>query len=116
MEEILGYELPPIEELQIPEIQNHIALAIAKNLNETMQQNEAPQPIDPNELLMADIRQKEQQAMVQREIANLKAETDVFKAQLDFEKQKAKIESEEDIAILKAETELMKQEMENKNL
>lgn len=116
MEEILGYELPPIEELQIPEIQNHIALAIAKNLNETMQQNEAPQPIDPNELLMADIRQKEQQSMVQREIANLKAETDVFKAQLDFEKQKAKIESEEDIAILKAETELMKQEMENKNL
>ena len=116
MEQILGYELPPLEEILNPEVQNQIALSIAENLNETMSENEAPSPIDPNELLMADIRQKEQQAMIQREIANLKAETDVFKAQLEFEKQKAKIESEEDIAILKGEIELMKQEMQNSKM
>ena len=48
-------------------------------------------------------------------IANLKAETDIFKAQLDFEKEKAKIESNEDMAKLKSETELTKQEYQNGN-
>jgi hypothetical protein len=43
----------------------------------------------------------------------LKAETDIFKAQLDFEKEKAKIESSEDIAKLKSETELTKEEVKN---
>lgn len=117
MEQILGYELPPLEEILNPEVQNQIALSIAEHMNETMKENEAPQPIDPNELLLADIRQKEQQTIVQKEVANLRAETDVFKAQLEFEKQKAKIESEEDIAILRAETELMKQNIQsNKNI
>lgn len=116
MESLLGYELPPLEEILNPDVQNQIALSIAQHMNETIRENEAAPPIDPNELIMADIRQKEQQAMIQREIANLKAETDVFKAQLEFENQKAKIESEEDIAILKGEIELMKQEMQNKNV
>lgn len=112
MEQILGYELPPLEEILNPEVQNHIALSIAQHMNDTMKENEAPPPIDPNELILADIKQKEQQTIVQKEVANLRAETDVFKSQLEFEKEKAKIESEEDIAILRAETELMKQSMQ----
>ncbi len=111
MEQMLGYELPSIEELQDPEIQNTIALAIADKINDSQEQNEVPPPIDPNELLMADIRQKEEENAIRERIANLKAEVDVFKSQLDFEKQKAKIESDEDIAKLRAETELAKQEV-----
>ena len=65
-------------------------------------------PIDPNELLLADIQQKEKATESKERIAQLKTETDVFKAQLDFEKEKAKIESNEDIAQLKSETELEK--------
>lgn len=111
MEAMLGYELPSLEELQDPEVQNEIALALATQMKETMDQNQPPPPIDPNQLLMADIKQKEEENVIKQEIANLKAETDVFKAQLDFEKQKAKIESEEDIAVLRAETELTRSEM-----
>ena len=46
-------------------------------------------------------------------MANLKAETDIFKTQMDFEKEKMKVESNEDIAELKSETELTKQEYQN---
>ena len=113
MEAMLGYELPPLEELQDPEVQNEIALALAGQMKDTLDQNQPPPPIDPNQLLMADIKQKEEENAIKQNIANLKAETDVFKAQLDFEKQKAKIESEEDIAVLRAETELTRSEMRN---
>ncbi len=109
MEHLLGYELPSLEELQDPEIQNEIAMALAEKLNQSSEENTPPAPIDPNELLLADIRQKEEETAMKERVANLRAETDVFKAQLDFEKQKAKTESEEDIAKLRAETELIKQ-------
>lgn len=107
IENILGYELPSLEELQDPEIQNTIALALAKSMGNEPS-NEAPAPIDPNQLLMADIKQKEEENAIKERIANLKAETDVFKAQLNFEKEKAKMQSEEDIAQLRSETELLK--------
>ena len=113
MEQILGYELPPLEELMDPDIQNNIAFTIAQNVNSTIGENTPPPPIDPNQLIMADIMQKEKQSETQERIANMKAETDVFKTQMDFEKHKAQIESEEDIAILRAETELMKNGIQN---
>jgi hypothetical protein len=113
MEQILGYELPSLEELTDPEVQNHIAFTLAQNINQTVDENTPPPPIDPNQLILADIQQKEKQAEVQERIANMKAETDVFKTQMEFEKSKAKIESEEDIAVLRAETELIKQGIQN---
>jgi hypothetical protein len=114
MQQLLGFELPPLEELQDPQVQNSIAMALAEKLgNRASEQQESPAPIDPNALLMADIQQKEADTAARERIANMKAETDVFKAQLDFEKEKAKIESNEDIAKLKSETELTKQEYSN---
>ena len=117
MQKLLGFELPSLEQLQDPQIQNAIALGIAQKLEESgatkPQQEQAP--IDPNALLMADIQQKEAETAAKERIANLKAETDVFRAQLDFEKEKAKIESQEDIAQLKSETELIKQGVSNEN-
>jgi hypothetical protein len=101
--------------LQNPEIQNAIALSVAQKLEESgateTQENSAP--IDPNALLMADIEQKAAETAAKERIATQKAETDIFRAQLDFEKEKMKIESEEDIAKLKSETELQKQENQN---
>lgn len=109
MERILGHELPPLEQLMDPEIQNAIALQLAQSIPDN---NSAEPAIDPKqELILADIRQKEAENVIRERIANLKAETDIFKAQLDFEKEKAKIESAEDIAKLRAETELIKQEV-----
>jgi hypothetical protein len=109
MQQLLGFELPPLEELMDPQIQNNIAMAIAEKLDEMRVEDQPETPIDPNSLLLADIQQKEAETVSREKIANLRAETDIFKAQLDFEKEKAKIESSEDIAKLKSETELTKQ-------
>jgi hypothetical protein len=115
MQQLLGIELPPLEELQDPQVQNSIALAIAGALQDSGMADQAQQaePIDPNALLMAEIQAKEAETAAKERIANLRAETDIFKAQLDFEKEKAKIESNEDIAQLRSETELTKQEYSN---
>lgn len=114
MQQLLGQELPPLEQIQDPNIQNTIALAIA-NVLPPVEADQGQAPIDPNALLMADIQQKQAETAAKERIANLKAETDIFKAQLDFEKEKAKIESNEDMAKLKSETELTKQEYQNGN-
>ena len=73
----------------------------------------AQKPVDPNALMMADIQQKAAETQARERIAHLKAETDVFRAQLVFEKEKAKIESSEEIAELKAETDLQKEGMKH---
>lgn len=109
MQQTIGSELPPLEEIQNPEIQNAIALAAAKGLEETGQvSQEENAPIDPNQLILADIQQKEEEVKAKERMSDKKLEFDTFKTQLDFEKEKAKIESNEDIAKLKAETELEK--------
>lgn len=109
MQQTIGSELPPLEEIQNPEIQNAIALAAAKGLEETGQTpQEENAPIDPNQLILADIQQKEEEVKAKERMSDKKLEFDTFKTQLDFEKEKAKIESNEDIAKLKAETELKK--------
>lgn len=113
-QQLLGVQLPPLEEIQDPQVQNSIAMGIATALEENgISSNQQNAPVDPNALLMADIEQKAAETAAKERIAKLKAETDVFKAQLDFEKEKAKIESEEDIAQLKSETELIKQGVSN---
>lgn len=114
MQQLLGMELPPLDQITDPETQNTIAVAIAGALEET-QENQAQQeqaPIDPNALLMADIQQKQAETEAKERIANQKTETDIFRAQLDFEKEKAKIESAEEIAKLKAETDMLKSELD----
>lgn len=114
MQQLLGYELPPLEEIQDQQVQNAIALGLAQKLEELGASEPQEQGADPKDaLLMADIRQKEAATAAQLEIAKLRVEADIFKAQLDFEKEKAKIESNEDIAQLKSETELTKQGVSN---
>jgi hypothetical protein len=109
MQQMIGSELPSLEEIQNPDIQNAIALAAAGGLEASGEASSSTQgPIDPNELILADIRQKEEEVRAKERMADKKLEFDTFKTQLDFEKEKAKIESNEDIAELKAETELKK--------
>jgi hypothetical protein len=113
MQQLLGMELPPLDQITDPETQNTIAVAIAGALDETQGNQEQQQaPIDPNALLMADIQQKQAETEAKERIANQKTETDIFRAQLDFEKEKAKIESAEEIAKLKAETDMAKSELD----
>lgn len=113
MQQLLGFELPPLEQISDPQIQNTIALNIANKISDMENDNQNQAPLDPNMVMMADIEQKREETAAKERIANLKAETDIFKVQMDFEKEKNKIESNEDIAQLKAETELTKQENQN---
>lgn len=114
MQQLLGVELPPLDQIQDPEVQNAIALALAERLEETgATQVGQEEEINQNALLMADIQQKAEETAAKERIATQKTETDIFKAQLDFEKEKAKIESNEDIAELKSETELIKHGVNN---
>ena len=109
MQQTIGSEMPSLEEIQNPDIQNSIALAAARGLEETDQASqEENAAIDPNQLILADIQQKEEEVKAKERMSDKKLEFDTFRTQLDFEKEKAKIESNEDIAKLKAETELKK--------
>ncbi len=109
MQQLLGMEMPPLEQIADPEVQNAIAMAIAGSLDET-QENE-PSPPTQEDLILADIQQQQAEAEGRERIADQKTETDIFKAQLDFEKEKAKIESNEEIAKLKTEADLLKSQL-----
>jgi hypothetical protein len=115
MQQAMGVELPPPEQMQDnPALQNHIAFMAAQaTMISPPDTGAAQKSVDPNALMMADIQQKAAETQARERIANLKAETDVFRAQLDFEKEKAKIESSEEIAELKAETDLQKEGMKH---
>ncbi len=116
-QQMLGAELPPLEQLQNPEVQNAIAMSIAGSLEESGAiKEQPPAPIDPNAVMMADIQQKAAETEARERIATQKTEVDIFKAQLDFEKEKAKIESNEEIAKLKSELELLKIEAKEKEM
>lgn len=115
MQQAMGVELPPPEQMQDnPELQNQIAMMAAQaTMQSPPDTGAASKPVDPNAVMMADVQQKAAETEARERIAHLKAETDVFRAQLDFEKEKAKIESSEEIAELKAETDLEKEGMKH---
>lgn len=119
-EQKIGMQLPPLEELQDPEVQNAIALKVAEV---THVQEQAP-PIDPMQLAAEAQMQENQIKALQLEkdaeiqqmkmemdskIQELKATMEIFKSQLRFEEAVAKNESAERIALLKSNTELQKQ-------
>ena len=70
--------------------------------------SEEDKPLDPNELLAADIEQKREANIIRKQIADDKLESDAFKAQMDFEKEKMKVKQSEEEAKLKYEAELKK--------
>ncbi len=109
MQQLLGMELPPLEQILDPEVQNTIAVSIAAALNDS-QENQSQTPTQ-EDLILADIQQQQTEIEARERIENQKTETAIFKAQLDFEKEKAKIESNEEIAKLKTEADLLKAEL-----
>jgi hypothetical protein len=100
MQQALGYALPPLEEEQNPQIQNQIALGAAEiaGQQQATQSQTSPQPVDPNAVLMADIKAKEEGNQLKFAEAQLKAQTEAFKSQLQFEMQKHKLEVEQLLA------------------
>jgi len=110
MQQLLGMELPPLEQIMDPQVQNTIAVSIATALDE--QQQDEPRPPTQEDLILADIQQQQAEIEARERIENQKTETNIFKAQLDFEGKKAQIESDEKIAMLKTGADLDKAQLQ----
>jgi hypothetical protein len=117
MQQALGYALPPLEEEQNPQIQNQIALGAAEMVGQqqSTQPTPSPQPVDPNTLLMADIKAKEESNQLKFAEAQLKARTEAFKAQLQFLMEQHKLEVEQLLAEQKNATQLEIEQMKHAN-
>ncbi len=100
-------QMSPEEEENIhlmPEIQNALAQKQAQDITQEMQekakqeQEAAANQLDPNKVMMADIEQRREASYLKDEESKLKAETEAFKAQLKYEADMAKTESQKEIA------------------
>jgi hypothetical protein len=93
-----------------PEMQNMIAIKAAhavENLGLNKQEDEDSE-LNPNALLKADIDQKREHSIVQKEIADMKLEGDIFKTQLHFEETKEKLKADKEKTLLQARIEIEK--------
>ena len=109
----MGINLAEIQDLENNiELQNLVALKAAEavealGLNKRTDDEQANGDID-QQLLAADIEQKKEANVIRKEIADMKLEGDVFKAQLQFEEAKEKMKFEKQETMLRAQLELEK--------
>lgn len=113
MQNALGFQLPPLEQLQDPQVQNQIAMQAAQIAMQQQEQakEENPPPLDPAVVMLEEVKQKAQAAQLKNEEAKDRNEQEAFKAQLKFESEKDKLEAELEMAEEKNETELAIAEM-----
>ena len=109
MEQVMDIDLTQIDPNNM-EVQNIIALKAAQAVEELglNKYTEENKPIDPNELLAAEIEQQREENIIKKEIAEKNLEKDVFKSQLHFEETKEKLKAEKEMALLEAQIELEK--------
>lgn len=90
------------------EIQNMVAKQDAERTQMQAQQAQEAQEhaLDPNKIAVMDIEQRREASHLKDEADKLKAETEAFKAQLKYESETAKTESQRDIASEKHEVDI----------
>jgi len=104
----MGIQMPDPEALKDPQVQNQIALMAAQATQQMQQQQQAQNPPPPNPavVMIEDIKQKREATLLKHEDAKLKAETEAFKAQTQFESDKLKMDVEKELAEEKNKTSL----------
>ena len=110
----IGHPLPPLEDIVEPQIQNMIALEVAQAVQQQQQQQQEAirqQTVDPNQVMMMDIEQRREAAAMKHAESKLKSDTEIFKAQLNFEAEKNKQKVQQEIAEEKNEVSKEIQEM-----
>lgn len=96
-----------LEGLHVQDIDSLFVSKEEKAIAQFMQEQQMEkQTINPQQVMMMDIQQRQEAAALKHEESQLKAETEAFKAQLSFESEKNKQETEREIAEEKNETEL----------
>lgn len=100
MQQAMGFQMPDEQALKDPQVQNQIAMAAAQAVQQmqTQQQAQNPPPLDANKVLMAEIEQKREASLLKHEEAQLRAETEAFKTQTQFESNKVKMDVEKELA------------------
>lgn len=116
MQAEMGQQLPPLEQLaQNPELQNQIAFMAAeitkKQMDEQAAQAKAQQPPSPQEVMLMDIQQRQEAAALKHKEAELRAETEAFKTQTNFETEKMKLDMQKDMAQENNDVKLAVEEM-----
>lgn len=107
MQQQMGIQMPDnIEELQNPELQNAIARKLAPIMQERQAAQAQAKPMDPTAVMMADVQQRDEAAKMKAEVDRMRIELDAYKAQLNFEQSKEKIEADMEMAEDRNETNL----------
>ena len=110
MQQEMGIDLGQIDPND-PEIQNMIAIKAAhavESLGLNKHIDDEDSELNPNALLKADIEQKREHSIIQKEIADMKLEGDVFKTQLHFEETKERLKADKEKALLEMKIEMEK--------
>ena len=112
----------PIDQIMAnPQIQNLLAQQDAQQTMQEQQQAQqaqadaAAKQIDPNQVMLADIEQRREASHLKGSEAQLKSETEAFKAQLKFESEKAKMESVRETAIEKNQVDIALEQIKHPN-
>jgi len=105
IEQMIGFQLPE-NSADIPmEVQNQIALMVAQAIMQQQQQQQQaapPPPLDPALVMLEEVKVKDKGIDEKAKADQLKAETEAFKAQLNYEAEMKKIELNEKELELKA--------------
>jgi len=108
MQMSMGMQMPDPRMLQDPQIQNQIAMAAAQALQQQQQQQAQanPPPPSPTAVMMEDIKQKRESALLKHQESELKAETEAFKVQTKFETDQLQMDLDKELAEEKNKTSL----------
>lgn len=111
----MGIQIPDMEQLKNPEVQNAIALKAAEIASQQQQQMQQQQPLDPNQVMMADIEERKFEAILKDEESKRRQETEAFKAQMRFEADMKKLDIQQEMAEEKNETDIDLAEMKHED-
>jgi len=111
MQQLMGIQLPPPEQLQDVNIQNQIAMLAAPAAQELAAQRNAQKDPTPQQVLVMDIEQRDRAAQLKNEETKMKVEADSMKAGMQFETEMAKLRAQVEMAEEKNEKDLEVAEM-----
>lgn len=110
MQQAMGIQLPPMEALQNPQIQNAVAMKAAEAAQAQGMVMDAEKPPEITEVAMAEVVQKDKASELKASVDLQKVEAESYKAQLQHETEKMKIEAEKEMFEERMEMELKKME------
>ncbi len=105
IEQMVGFQMPDDPENLPMNVQNQIAMMVAQAImaQQQQQQQEAPPPpLDPALVMLEEVKVKDKGIDEKAKADQLRAQTEAFKAQLNFEAEMKKIELDEKELELKA--------------